>query len=815
MPDPLKKFTEHLRSVLLHAATNAAATDAREVSFAHVLDAMRAEKGCIAADVMVKARVSSLESRVLNEIPTTKRKSAELPVSDDVRRSIEKAIVIAAGHSHRYVGTEHLLSGMLQIDDAAVREGLHAQKSGIAAVRQRLTLALKSAGKFPELTEQFQKTDAATIATVAGKKKTSKTPALDFFAIDLTNPPAGRTLDPVIGREREIDRVIRILCRRTKNNPLLLGDPGVGKTAIVEGLARRVMEGTVPDALAGKRICALDLALVIAGTIYRGEFEGRLKSLVEEVKNNPDIILFVDEVHTLSGAGSASGSLDAASILKPALARGEIRMIGATTPAEFKKHIEPDAALERRFQTVAVNEPSALDTIEILKGLREHYERFHRVVITDAAIERAVSLAGRYLTDKFFPDKAIDLIDEAASAARLAARPDENAAERRRISAELREIGKAKERAVEREAFDVAQKEKTKETELRAKLAQIEKADAASGAPVVSVGPAEVAAVIASMHQVNPSELNTDEQTKLRALETVLRERVVGQDDTVATVANAIRRARMGVTDPRRPLASFLLLGPTGVGKSLLARTLAAALYDDPAAFVKLDMSEFSEPFTVSKLIGAPAGYVGYRDVAKLTDAVKRRPHAVILFDEIEKAHPDVARLLLQILEDGELTDAVGRTVSFRNAVIILTSNLGSEIFRGGSIGFGDTAASTTDAVRAAASAHLSPELMHRLDAVCVMKPLTIEQFTEIAGIHLTELADRLKLKGVTFAPTTEACARLAQMSYNTEAGARAVRQVIQEQVENRIAERMLEGKSGAGSKITLSVQNDLISIES
>lgn len=811
--------------MLIRAGDRAGRERAREVDVGHVIAALLVERGCIAADVLARLN-GARAARVAVESGGERGRSANLPVSERVRRAVERAIVIAAEHGHRYVGTEHLLSGLLQIDSAAVREALDSPRTNLAAVRQRLAVALKSASKFPDLTEVPPKpggeehpvpsagmhlpalgTPSLPHTVTQTKKKASKTLALDYFAVELTDPE-GRALDPVVGRDAEIERVIHVLSRRTKNNPLLLGDPGVGKTAIVEGLAARVREGAVPPGLSGKRIYALDLPLVVAGTVYRGEFEGRLKQLIDEVKRNPDIILFVDEAHTLTGAGAATGSIDAANILKPALARGEIRMIGATTAEEYKKHIESDAALERRFQTVSVHEPDAAETLRILGGIRGRYEQFHEVTLPDETLRAAVTIAARYFPDRRFPDKAIDLMDEAAAGTRVRAAPAAAEGERAALSRALAQAIEAKEKAVRDERFDDAALAKAEEADVLRKIDRLPH----HARPRVTVAPQDVARVAAAVLRVPVEGIEAGETQRLLGLETALGNRIVGQDRVIGRVAAALRRARTGVGDPQRPLASFLFLGPSGVGKTALARALTHALYDDPGNLVRLDMSEFAEPFTASKLIGAPAGYVGYRDTATLTDAVRRRPHAVVLFDEIEKAHPDVVHLLLQILEEGRLTDASGRTVSFTNAIVILTSNLGSALFRGGALGFGSSEA-TESAVRAAAGERLSPELMNRIDEVCVFDEIGSAELPGVVRIGFEEVAARLAARGITVTLTEEACARLSEMSYNGGAGAREVRRILQEQVENPLSELLLRGHAGSGSVLEVATDAGTVTL--
>ncbi|MDZ4229934.1 MAG: ATP-dependent Clp protease ATP-binding subunit, partial [Candidatus Veblenbacteria bacterium] len=581
-----------------------------------------------------------------------------------VKKLVERSVLTAWRLQHHYIGTEHLLYALVTSEEAEVKALWLKLGVNLRGLKQSVNSLLKSTSKFPDITEAFAPGDVRSEPEHDGA-----TPALDFFCTDLTSQDVQTKVDPVIGREKEIQRLINILGRRTKNNPLLLGDPGVGKTAIVEGLAKRIMENKVPEFLQDKKIMALDLGLVVAGTMYRGEFEGRLKQILDELRAHPEIILFIDEVHTIVGTGAAPGSLDLANIIKPALAKGLVRCIGATTQEEYKKSIESDAALERRFQVVQVVEPTPEETAAVLKGIRSNYEKFHRVEITDEAIEAAISLSERYLPEKFLPDKAIDLIDEAASHVRTSQAPQGKAKPSRELEAKLKQLHEAKELAVTQENFPLANAYKEEEEKVRLELERLRQHETPAPATVGTITRADIAQVVAQMTGVALTELLAEERTKLVALEEKLSARVVGQEEAVAAVARAIRRGRLGLGNPQRPLGSFLFLGPSGVGKTELAKMVAQVVFEDPNALIRLDMSEFSEGFNISKLIGAPAGYVGYKDSNKLTDLVKRKPASVVLFDEVEKAHPDIFNLLLQVLDEGHLADAAGKQVNFKNTL--------------------------------------------------------------------------------------------------------------------------------------------------
>jgi ATP-dependent Clp protease ATP-binding subunit ClpC len=850
MNDVLGKFTGHLKNTLAKAYSLAAEDGTPVIGPGHLLLALLLQRGSIGGEILRKANLNAEDLRFAlvkagaakrrgrpAKTPATVAPACEAPrLSDDAKRAVEKAVLAAGVNEHKYVGTEHLLMGLLQLEAASFQEMLAAREIDVAALKTQVTAVLKSTSRFPEITAAFETGRAPGAGGKGGTKvkderretrhvrPKAKTPALDFFAIELTDPKATAGLDPVIGRDAEIERTIQILCRRTKNNPVLIGEPGVGKTAIVEGLAKRIAEGDVPDALADRRIFSLDLGLTLAGTIYRGEFEGRLKQVIEEVRANPEIILFIDELHNIMGAGSTSGSMDAANILKPALARGELRAIGATTLAEFKKHIETDGALERRFQQVLVEAPTPEQTVTILKGLRDRYEDFHGVTVSDEAIEAAVQLSERYLTDRHLPDKAIDLIDEAASAVKVAATAGSDGARRRSLENELDRLRTSKREAVVGENFIQALEIKTREQELEEEIAALgPKKGGRAPKRIGRIGRPEIAALIARATGIPAGEILLDERDRLLKLEDQLKTRLVGQDAAVTAVAEMVRRARSGLAHPARPLASFLFLGPSGVGKTELAKALAETVFQDPKALVRIDMSEFAEGFNVSKLIGAPAGYVGYREETKLTDQVKRKPHSIILFDEIEKAHPQVHSLLLQLLEDGQVTDATGRRVNFRQAIIVMTSNVGASAFRDQAVGFTtETAGEVTDAkvkeseqtARKALEDRFPPEFLNRIDKTVVFRPLGKAELAQIVQLQLTDLAARLQKDfAVKLEVSPAASALLAEKSWNPLHGARGVRRQIQDQVENPLAKLVLAETFRHGDSVTVGVEEGAIKI--
>ncbi|MFA5030853.1 MAG: ATP-dependent Clp protease ATP-binding subunit [Patescibacteria group bacterium] len=817
-----EKFTTHLKRALHHAASFAQETEYASVDPAHMIVGLIEQRGSLAAELLGKAGVDlgrlkkeieekgKLQGTITLPIPPTKTKQVKL--SETAKRALEKAAITAKKYHHRYIGTEHLLAGILQLEDAWLKEQFKKYNVNLKELSNQLEQILKSTSHFPDITNMFEDPQ-----TGAPTKTKQKNPALDFFATDLTKPEFQKDIDPVIGRSDEIQRLIHILLRRTKNNPVLIGEPGVGKTAIVEGLAKKIVEGDVPDVLARKRILRLDLSLVIAGTMYRGEFENRMKQLIEEVRADDNIILFIDEMHTIVGAGSASGSMDAANILKPALARGELRIIGATTLDEYRKHIETDQALERRFQPIIVEEPSPEETKKILEGLKTYYEKFHGVTITQEAIETAVQLSVRFMQEKNLPDKAIDLIDEAASKLKIDSQEKGIVKELRRLEHELVELTIKKEKAVEREEFEQALQSKEEEEKAKKSLREFESKNMSKMAKNVRVTHKDIAAVVSRITKVPLHELIMKERERLLHLEEELQQRIVGQDEAMHIISDSIRRSRVGLSKTNRPIGSFIFLGPSGVGKTETAKVLAQKVFEDESALIRVDMSEFAESFNVSKLIGAPAGYVGYNEGNKLTEPVRRKPYAVVLFDEIEKAHPEVFNLLLQVLDEGYLTDATGKKVNFKNTIIILTSNVGlTTLNRAARMGFdADTSnekeqaeekfKELKDKVLSELKDNFRPEFLNRIDNIVVFHPLDLVAVERVAALQLEDLQSRLqeqKLK-VIFSPAV--IKTIAKLAYSPDQGARAIQKIIQDKIENPLAKRMLEfGSSKKPSVVKL-----------
>ena len=833
-----ERFTEKAIKVIMLAQEEARRLGHNFVGTEQILLGLIGEGTGVAAKVLKSMGVNLKDARVEVEKIIGRGSgfvAVEIPFTPRAKRVLELSLEEARQLGHNYIGTEHLLLGLIREGEGVAARVLENLGVDLSKVR---TQVIRMLGETAEV---------GAGGGGSGGKGSTKTPTLDEFGNNLTQLAAEAKLDPVVGRQSEIDRVIQILGRRTKNNPVLIGEPGVGKTAIAEGLAQRIQQGEIPDILEDKRVLTLDIGLLVAGTKYRGEFEERLKKIMEEIKSAGNVILVIDEVHTLIGAGAAEGAIDAANILKPALARGELQCIGATTLDEYRKHIERDAALERRFQPVTVGEPSIEDTIEILKGLRERYEQHHRLRITDEAIEAAATLGDRYISDRFLPDKAIDLIDEAGSRVRLM--NSKLPPEAKEVDKELRTVQKEKEDAVREQDFTRAGELRDKEVELRDRIRSLLQStrqessaegqvseDASTQASTAStdesgatalavagttpvVNEEDIAQIVASWTGVPVQKLTESESVKLLNMEETLHKRLIGQDEAVKAVSKAIRRARVGLKNPNRPIASFIFSGPTGVGKTELTKALAAYFFGSEDAMIRLDMSEFMERHTVSKLIGSPPGYVGFNEGGQLTEAVRRRPYTVVLFDEIEKAHPDVFNLLLQLLEDGRLTDSKGRTVDFKNTLIIMTSNIGSKVIEkgGGGLGFefsGENAEENQyNRIRSLVNEELKqyfrPEFLNRLDEIIVFRQLSRDEVKEIAEIMLKEVFGRMGDKGITLTVSSAFKERLVEEGYNPAYGARPLRRAVMRLLEDSLAEEVLSGRVKDGDHAEVDVDEN------
>lgn len=802
-----ERFTEKAIKVIMLAQEEARRLGHNFVGTEQILLGLIGEGTGVAAKVLKTMGVNLKDARIEVEKIIGRGSgfvAVEIPFTPRAKRVLELSLEEARQLGHNYIGTEHLLLGLIREGEGVAARVLENLGVDLSKVR---TQVIRMLGETAEVSAGSQ----------SGR---TKTPTLDEFGSNLTQMAAEGKLDPVVGRAKEIERVIQILGRRTKNNPVLIGEPGVGKTAIAEGLASRIANKDIPDILEEKRVVTLDIGLLVAGTKYRGEFEERLKKIMDEIRSAGNVILVIDEVHTLIGAGAAEGAIDAANILKPALARGELQCIGATTLDEYRKHIERDAALERRFQPVMVGEPSVDETIEILYGLRDRYEQHHKLKISDAALEAAAKLSDRYISDRYLPDKAIDLVDEAGSRVRLLNSALPPAA--KELDKELRQVLKEKDDAVRTQDFDRAGELRDREMELRAEIRAIaqNKTNASRSenedSPVVTEE--DIAHIVASWTGVPVSKLTESESEKLLHMEDTLHQRLIGQEEAVRAVSKAIRRARVGLKNPNRPIASFVFSGPTGVGKTELTKSLAAYFFGSEDAMIRLDMSEYMERHTVSKLIGSPPGYVGYNEGGQLTEAVRRRPYTVVLFDEIEKAHPDVFNMLLQILEDGRLTDAKGRTVDFKNTLIILTSNIGSKVIEkgGGGIGFEfseeNAAENQYNRIRSLVNEELKsvfrPEFLNRLDEIIVFRQLSKDEVKEIADIMLKEVFGRLTEKGITLEVTERFKDRLVNEGYNPSYGARPLRRAIMRLLEDSLAEEILSGRIKDGDTAVVDVDD-------
>jgi ATP-dependent Clp protease ATP-binding subunit ClpC len=801
----MERFTQRARRVLSLAHEDAERMHHNYIGTEHLLLGLIREEGGVAGRVLRElgldtARVKEMVERLTG---IGRQAGSHVELSPGTEQVLQYAIEEARRMGHHYIGTEHLLLGLVRQGEGVGIEVLRRLGISPEQVRRQTRRVLQESPAQPP-----QKA-AQAVSASRSKDKEAKTPLVDQLATDLTALAEEGKLDPVVGRQMEIERVIQILARRTKNNPALIGEPGVGKTAIVEGLAQRIVAGETPEPLLGKRVLQLDVGSLVAGTMYRGQFEERLKRVIDELKS-AHAILFIDEVHMLVGAGSAGSSVDAANILKPALSRGELQVIGATTLDEYRKHIESDAALERRFQPVIVEEPSVEETIQILHGIRKPYEEHHKLVITDEALEAAALLSSRYVTERFLPDKAIDLIDETSSRVRMYKSPA--AKTMRKTMDDLKATRQAHAQAVEEARFDDAQELMTRETELEQKLTQLRAGwERNDDSPRVTAE--DIAEVVSMWTGVPVTQIAQEESVRLLLMEKALHERIIGQDEAIEMISKAVRRARAGLKDPKRPIGSFIFLGPTGVGKTELTKALAEFIFGTEDALLQIDMSEFMERHSVSRLVGAPPGYVGYEDAGQLTEALRRRPYSIVVFDEVEKAHPEAHNMLLQIMEEGHLSDARGRKVDFRNAIIVMTSNVGAELIRKSTqFGFAtprdeaaeqrtaydDMRKTLTEALRKI----FRPEFLNRVDATVVFHALTKEQIAEIVDLEMAKVGLRLRDHAIVLRASPSARQLLADLGYDPEMGARPLKRVIQNKVEDRLSDALLSGEFKDGERV-------------
>lgn len=794
------RFTDKARRVLAAAQEEARTMGHDVIGTEHILLGLMnvTDGGASRALVNAGLDLDNVKERIEEIIPPTEPSSAmQLPMTARVKTILSLAFEEARILGYAYVDTEHILLGLLREGEGVAINVLRSFGVEPAKIREQIINQLKS---------QAEGQDKET-----RKQRVKNTPTLDSFGRDLTEMSEEGKLDPIIGRDQEIQRVIQILSRRTKNNPVLIGEPGVGKTAVIEGLAQKIVSGDVPEILKDKRVVALDMAGIVAGSKFRGQFEERLKKVMDEIKSAGNVVLFIDELHTLIGAGAAEGAIDAANILKPALARGELQTIGATTIDEYRKHIEKDAALERRFQPIMVGEPTVEDTIKILQGLRDRYEAHHRVKITDEALDAAAKLSARYISDRFLPDKAIDLIDEASSKTRLATLVTPPSV--KELEDTLANLKREKEAAIQNEEFekaaDLRDKEQELEKELKEHQSDIDKERSLS---TIEVTAEDIASIVASWTGIPVKKLTETESKKLLELEQDLHKRVIGQDEAIDAVSKAVRRARSGLKDPKRPVGSFIFLGPTGVGKTELARALAETVFGDEDAMIRLDMSEYQERHTVSRLIGSPPGYIGYDEGGQLTEQVRRRPYSVVLFDEIEKAHPDVFNALLQVLEDGHLSDSKGRKVDFRNTIIIMTSNVGArDIKNQGGLGFMPTEQGAYETMKDKVMSELKktfrPEFLNRIDEIIVFHALNKEHIHSIVDLMINELKKRLHEQGLKLEATESAKDAIVKDGFDPEFGARPLRRAIQRLIENPLSDEILSGTFKSGDTVLVNTK--------
>jgi len=836
----LKHFTRHAHNALEQAIFIASSLKLKEVNLYIFLYALSLENGSLATEILnrTKLRQKELEKYLLLMIykRDNKKRKAILPTTviynKNVQKIIIKAFTLALNNNDNHIGTEHLLMAILHLHEKDLREQYKLQANLTEKLSKQLAVIFESNNKFPSILNQLHDNPNTNINQMFDnnnelpldqfeqeihKQKNNSESILDHFCLNLTDETNQKNIDPVIGRKKEIERITQILSRRNKNNPVLLGDPGVGKTAIIEGLAKNILEGNVPNTLLNKKVYSLDLTSLLSGTMYRGEFEGRIKKIIDELKNRTDIILFIDEIHNIIGAGSSTGSMDAANILKPALARGQIRCIGATTYEEYKKFIEKDAALDRRFQTIDIKEANPKEAIKIIKGIKEHYENYHHVKITDNAIVSAVELSHKYLTNQSLPDKAIDLIDEAAARLNITENKNPLIKKLAKLEKSLSLLENEKYNAINQEKYTEAINLQSKENSL---LKRLENHNALLNKEenkiIGEIKSEHIIDVLAQQLNVNKEEISLSDKKILLKLETQLNKYIIGQEDGIKTISDSIIKAKAGINDDKRPLASFIFTGPSGTGKTELAKQIAKFLFSNEKALIRIDMTEFSESFNMSKLIGAPAGYVGFREENKLTDLVKKNPYSVILFDEIEKAHPQIFNLLLPVLDEGYLTDATGKQINFRNTIIIFTSNLGS---RNANKNFGFNSQQSNHQIEEklnyeqALKTFFAPEFINRIDQTIIFKSLNKSILAKITNQKLNELKTRLKKKNIllTFSPKIKKV--IVDDAYQTEQEARGINQIIKDKIENQLAQFIMQNKNielnGKEYKIKINYQNN------
>ncbi len=827
----LERLSSRAKNALIMAQLASEELQHDHIGTEHLLYGVISEKSSFASEILTKTKLTpEIIKQELILINSNNKVANWKPVlSENLKSVIEKSAIIASQYGYQFIGTEHFLYGLLSVPQSKAKNILAKLGINSFELEQNLTSVFENISKFPEMPQdQNGQQPTQEHQHQAPGQPAKKQSILEYFTTDLTKRAKEGLIDPVIGRKREIERMVSILNRRTKNNPILIGEAGVGKTAIVEGLALAISKREVPDTLLDKKILNLDLALIVAGSMFRGEFENRLKQIIEEVKNDKNIIVFIDELHTMVGAGATTGSLDAANILKPALARGELRAIGATTLSEYKKYIEADAALERRFQPILVDEPSKEEAVEILRGIKPNYEKHHNVTISEEAIRSAVELSSRYIQDRYLPDKAVDLIDETAAFLRSINSNSKLLRATKKIESDLAALEEEKTKAVLEQDFTTALHLRSQEEQLVRQKNELSKGlQAEKQAPTHMISGEDIAHTVSMMTKIPLNKLAKGDISRLSKLEKILKARIIGQDEAVEEIAKSVRRSRAGIADPNRPLGSFIFLGPTGVGKTETAKALAEEIFEDSDALIRVDMSEFMERHNVSRLIGAPAGYVGYEEGGRLTEAVRRKPYAVVLFDEIEKANPDVFNILLQILEDGQLTDAAGKKVNFKNTVIIMTSNLGMQelTHQAVKIGFAERRddekskqekleedyEKIKNGVMETLKQDFRPEFLNRIDKIVVFRPLGMEQLAKITQLQISHLQTRLLEQNVQFKVTPAVIKFISDKSFDPSQGARFIRKNIQNLIEDPLAEKIISGLARIGTVIHADIKKDKI----